>query len=58
MSSFRYKALKSDGAVIEGDFEGNSKGEVLRRLSERGLQPVSVMPVAGRRGKKEKREAK
>lgn len=45
MSSFSYKALKPDGAVIEGTLEGGSRSEVLQKLSGNGLQPVVVRPI-------------
>jgi len=42
MAAFSYRALKSDGSVVEGRVEGASKGEVIRSLATRGLQLVSI----------------
>ncbi|MEM9282930.1 MAG: type II secretion system F family protein [Verrucomicrobiota bacterium] len=42
MSTYEYRALKSDGAVAQGSVEGGSRAEVMRNLSARGFQVLSV----------------
>lgn len=42
MAAFRYKALQKDGSVGNGIIEGGSKGEVGRKLAEKGMRVLSL----------------
>lgn len=46
MSSFHYKALGANGAVVSGSLDAADRGEALRQLGKKGLQPVSVVATA------------
>lgn len=42
MAVFTYKALGSGGAVVTGELTAGDRGEALRQLDRKGLQPVKV----------------
>ncbi|MDP0489800.1 MAG: type II secretion system F family protein [Verrucomicrobiota bacterium JB023] len=42
MAVFTYKALGPNGAVVTGELSAGDRGEVLRQLDRKGLQPVKV----------------
>ncbi len=42
MASFAYKALNSAGSVVKGELSASDRGEALRQLDRKGLQPVSL----------------
>jgi len=42
MPVFSYKALGNDGAVSKGEIDAADRGEALRLLERRGMQPVSL----------------
>ncbi len=42
MSSFAYKALNGSGSLVTGSLDAGDRGEALRQLSRKGLQPVSL----------------
>ena len=42
MPVFTYKALGSGGAVVTGELSAGDRGEALRQLDKKGLQPVKV----------------
>ena len=42
MAVFNYKALGAGGAVITGELTAGDRGEALRQLDKKGLQPVKV----------------
>ncbi len=42
MASFTYKALSGSGAVVKGSLDAGDRGEALRQLDRKGLQPVSI----------------
>lgn len=55
MASFTYKAVSGDGKVTAGEITAGDRGEALRLLAKKSLQPISVKPVvAAVAGKKEK----
>ena len=72
MASFAYKALNSSGSVVKGELSAGDRGEALRQLDRKGLQPVSLTmdgsakpkaapkksakPASTRRGKAEVKE--
>jgi type II secretory pathway component PulF len=45
MATFRYSAYASDGQLATGTLEALDRGEAVRELSARRLQPVSLAPV-------------
>ena len=47
MAVFAYKALGGNGAVQTGQIDASDRGEALRLLDKRGLQPVSLKQEAG-----------
>lgn len=47
MPVFAYKALSSTGAVQSGQIDAGDRGEALRLLDRRGLQPVSLKQATG-----------
>ena len=42
MASFTYKALSGSGSVVTGSLDAGDRGEALRQLGRKGLQPVSI----------------
>ena len=42
MASFTYKALNGGGSVVTGSLDAGDRGEALRQLGRKGLQPVSM----------------
>ncbi|MDB4723877.1 type II secretion system F family protein, partial [Akkermansiaceae bacterium] len=42
MASFTYKALNGGGSVVSGSLDAVDRGEALRQLGRKGLQPVSM----------------
>ncbi|MBK1832587.1 type II secretion system F family protein [Roseibacillus ishigakijimensis] len=42
MAVFNYKALGAGGAVVTGELTAGDRGEALRQLDKKGLQPVKV----------------
>ena len=52
MASFTYKALSSNGSVVSGSLDAGDRGEVLRQLDRKGLQPVSITVGADSAGSK------
>lgn len=42
MASFAYKALDSGGSVVTGELTAGDRGEALRQLGRKGLQPVKL----------------
>ena len=45
MATFRYSAYASDGQLATGTLEALDRGDAVRELSARRLQPVSLAPV-------------
>ncbi len=58
MATFRYSAYAPDGQLATGVLEAADRGEAVRQLGARHLQPVSVAVVEGgaKRGSTAKRE--
>lgn len=46
MPAFTYKALQSDGAVIEGVLDAGGRQQALRQIEARGLKPVRLTESA------------
>lgn len=46
MAVFNYKALGTGGAVVTGELTAADRGEALRQLDKKGLQPVKVAEAA------------
>ena len=42
MASFAYKALDTGGSVVTGELSAGDRGEALRQLGRKGLQPVRL----------------
>jgi len=42
MPAFTYKALQSDGAIVEGTIDAGGRQQALRQMEERGLKPVRL----------------
>ena len=42
--AFRYRAARSDGRVVAGVIESNTRTEAIRRLGDRGLYALTVEP--------------
>ena len=42
MASFAYKALDGGGSVVTGELTAGDRGEALRQLGRKGLQPVKL----------------
>jgi general secretion pathway protein F len=42
VASFTYKALSGSGSVVTGSLDAGDRGEALRQLGKKGLQPVSI----------------
>ena len=60
MAKFRYRAVLSNGKVVNGTIDDESRESVLERLKNNGLQPVSVQQskaLGGLSNKKAKRNA-
>lgn len=47
MPAFTYKALGANGAVENGQIDAGDRGEALRVLDRKGLQPVSLKQLTG-----------
>ncbi|NNC88758.1 MAG: type II secretion system F family protein [Akkermansiaceae bacterium] len=47
MASFAYKALEGNGSVTTGEIDANDRGEALRILDRKGLQPVKLTQKSG-----------
>ena len=47
MAKFRYRAVLSNGRVVNGTIDDESRESVLERLKNNGLQPVSVQQSKG-----------
>jgi type II secretory pathway component PulF len=43
VASFTYKALSGSGSVVTGSLDAGDRGEALRQLDRKGLQPVSIV---------------
>lgn len=53
MATFAYKALNGTGSVVTGSLDAGDRGEALRQLDRKGLQPVSLnMNAAAVKGAK------
>jgi type II secretory pathway component PulF len=46
MAVFNYKALGAGGSVVTGELTAGDRGEALRQLDKKGLQPVKVAEAA------------
>lgn len=46
MASFTYKALGANGSVVTGSLDAGDRGEALRQLGRKGLQPVNITQAA------------
>ncbi|MDB4754762.1 type II secretion system F family protein [Akkermansiaceae bacterium] len=57
MASFKYKALDSSGSIVTGELTAGDRGEALRQLDRKKLQPVSLNMDSGGAGPKEKGSA-
>ncbi|MEM9079847.1 MAG: type II secretion system F family protein [Verrucomicrobiota bacterium] len=54
MAVFTYKALETNGSVVTGELSAGDRGEALRKLDRKGLQPVKVAEAGvGKKGKPE-----
>ncbi len=42
MPVFQYRALRSDGAVTEGEIDAGGRPEAFRQMESRGLRPISL----------------
>lgn len=51
MATFAYKALNGSGSVVSGSLDAGDRGEALRQLGKKGLQPVSLNLNAGAEAK-------
>ena len=59
MASFKYKALDSSGSIVAGELTAGDRGEALRQLDRKRLQPVSLnMDSGGAEPKKKGAAAK
>jgi len=47
VASFTYKALSGSGSVVTGSLDAGDRGEALRQLDRKGLQPVSISMGSG-----------
>lgn len=47
MASFKYKALDSSGSIVTGELTAGDRGEALRQLDRKKLQPVSLNMDSG-----------
>ncbi len=47
MASFAYKALDGAGSVVKGELDAGDRGEALRQLGRKGLQPVKLTQDSG-----------
>jgi len=47
VATFAYKALNGSGSVVTGSLDAGDRGEALRQLGKKGLQPVSLNLNAG-----------
>lgn len=46
MSKFKYRAMKADGSKISGEFNGNSREEVMSMITSNGYYPLMIEEVA------------
>ena len=47
MANFTYKALSGSGSVVTGTLDAGDRGEALRQLDRKGLQPVTISQSSG-----------
>jgi len=47
VASFKYKALDSSGSIVTGELTAGDRGEALRQLDRKKLQPVSLSMDSG-----------
>lgn len=45
MAKFKYRAMKADGSKISGDFDGNSRDEVMDMITSNGYYPLMIEEV-------------
>src|SRR6266567_4536413 len=50
MTPFRYRAARTDGAIVEGIVEAPSANQASSVVTDRGLFPLAVMPAAAADG--------
>jgi len=58
VASFAYKALDTKGSVVKGDLKAGDRGEALRQLDKKGLQPVTLTMSGGGEPKADKKTAR
>lgn len=46
MAKFKYRAMKADGSKISGDFNGNSRDEVMEMITSNGYYPLMIEEVS------------
>ena len=52
MPVYKFKALNTQGIAVEGRQSGASRDEAFEKIKARGLQPVDLSEIAGRRRRK------
>ena len=45
MKKFKYKAMKNDGTITTGDYEANSRDDVMEMITSNGYYPLKVEEV-------------
>src|SRR5947207_12591077 len=50
MSTFRYRAARADGGIVEGILEAGSAGQASGVIADRGLFPLGLTPADAREG--------
>lgn len=58
MSTFRYKALRRDGTIGEGELDAGNRGEATRRLNEQGMKVLSLDEEKTRPSRKKRKGPK